>query len=76
MFVYRRLLIIPICLNYILAHNYYEVRENIMSVTLLFILVRQFITFEGLSTTFQALTNVYFTYFCHIYSLLAVIPNI
>ena len=23
------------------------------------------LTFEGLSTTFKALTNVYFTYFCH-----------
>ena len=23
------------------------------------------LTFEGLSTTFEASTNVYFTYFCH-----------
>ena len=33
----------------------------------------QFITFEGLSTTFKASMNVYFAYFCHICSLLVII---
>ena len=30
------------------------------------------LTFEGLSTTFEALANVSFTYFSHIYSLLVI----
>ena len=30
------------------------------------------LTFEGLSTTFEALANVSFTYFSHIYSMLVI----
>ena len=31
------------------------------------------LTFEGLSTTFEASTNVYFTYFCHKINVIMVI---
>ena len=49
------------------SHNYRDY-ERLLETVLQTLVVHKrmsILTFEGLPTTFEASTNVYFTYFCH-----------